>query len=156
MSTNIKKSAGALNSAQVSEMQFALMEAVARQRSQSISDNVKRVIQAKLKKGEWIGKMPFGYKTVYSVEGQRYQVLNAKEGKIVTYIFETYANREKSIASLSKKFGLSRSVVLNILQNSFYFGQMFVKSQNKYYSHNYPVLIKKELFDQCQERMQKR
>lgn len=51
MSNNIKKSAGALNSAQVFEMQFALMEAVARQRSQSISDNVKRVIQSKLKNG---------------------------------------------------------------------------------------------------------
>ena len=155
MSKNIKKSAGALNSAQVSEMQFALMEAFARQRSQSISDNVKRAIQSKLKNGDWIGKMPFGYKAVYSASGQKSQVLNAKEGKIVTYIFETYANGEKSIASLSKKLGLSRSVISNILQNSFYVGQMFVKSQNKYYSHNYPVLIKKELFDQCQQKMQK-
>lgn len=155
MSKNIKKSAGALNSAQVSEMRFALMEAVARQRSQSISDNVKRVIQAKLKNGEWIGKMPFGYNTVYSANGQKSQVVDTKEGKIVTYIFETYANGEKSIASLSKKLGLSRSVISNILQNSFYFGQMFVKSQNKYYSHNYPVLTEKELFDKCQERMQK-
>lgn len=157
MSNNIKKSAGALNSAQISEMQFALlMEAIAGQRSQSISDNVKRVIQAKLKNGEWIGKMPFGYKTVYSASGQRSQVLNAKEGRIVTYIFETYTKGTESIASLSKKFGLSRSVISNILQNSFYVGQMFVKSQNKYYSHNYSVLIKKELFDQCQQKIQKR
>jgi DNA invertase Pin-like site-specific DNA recombinase len=137
-------------------MQFALMEAVARQCSQSISDNVKRSIQSKLQKGEWIGKMPFGYKTVYSSSGQKSQVVDTKEGKIVTYIFETYANGEKSIASLSKKFDLSRSVISNILQNSFYFGEMFVKSQNKYYSHNYSVLIRKELFDQCQQKMQKR
>ena len=156
MSKNIKKSAGALNSAQVFEMQFALMEAVARQRSQSISDNVKRAIQAKLKNGEWIGKMPFGYKTVYSASGQKSQIIDPNNSAIVTYMFEAYANGTESISSLSKKFGLSRSVVLNILQNSFYFGQMFVKSQSKYYSHNYPVLIKKELFDQCQQKMQKR
>jgi site-specific DNA recombinase len=155
MSKNIKKSAGVLNSAQISEMQFALMEAVARQRSQSISDNIKRVIQAKLKKGEWIGKMPFGYKTVYSASGQKSQVLDPKNSAIVTYMFEAYAKGTESIASLSKKFGLSRSAVLNILQNYFYFGEMFVKSQGKYYSHNYPVLIKKELFDKCQGRMQK-
>lgn len=153
MSTNIKKSAGALNSAQVSEMQFALMEAVARQHSQSISDNVKRSIQSKLQKGEWIGKMPFGYKTVYSASGQKSQILDPNNSAIVTYMFETYANGEESIASLSKKFWLSRSVISNILQNSFYFGQMFVKSQNKYYSHNYPILIEKELFDQCQQKM---
>lgn len=48
MSTNIIKSPEALNSVQSFEMQFALMEAVAKQRSQSISDNVKRVIQTKL------------------------------------------------------------------------------------------------------------
>ena len=156
MSNNIKKSAGALNSAQVSEMQFALMEAVARQHSQSISDNVKRSIQSKLQKGEWIGKMPFGYKTVYSASGQKSQILDPNNSAIVTYMFETYANGEESIASLSKKLGLSRSVISNILQNSFYFGQMFVKSQNKYYSHNYPILIEKELFDQCQQKMQKR
>ena len=156
MSNKIKKSAWALNSAQLPEMQFALMEAVARQRSQSISDNVKRYIQSKLKKCEWIGKMPFGYKTVYSYSGPRSQILDPNNSAIVTYMFETYANSEKSISSLSKKFGLSRSVVFNILQNSFYFGQMFVKSQNKYYSHNYSVLIKKELFDQCQQKMQKR
>jgi DNA invertase Pin-like site-specific DNA recombinase len=156
MSNNIKKSAGALNSAQVSEMQFALMEAIARQRSQSISDNVKRSIQSKLKNGEWIGKMPFGYKTVYSSIGQKSQVLDPNNSAIVTYMFETYTKGTESIASLSKKFGLSRSVILNILQNSFYVGQMFVKSQNKYYSHNYPILIEKELFDQCQQKMQKR
>jgi hypothetical protein len=99
--------------------------------------------------------MPFGYKTVYSSSGQKSQILDPNNSAIVTYMFETYANGEKSIASLSKKFGLSRSVVLNILQNSFYVGQMFVKSQGKYYSHNYSVLIEKELFDKCQERMQK-
>ena len=132
------------------------MEAVAKQRSQSISDNVKRVIQAKLKNGEWIGKMPFGYNTVYSASGQKSQILDPNNSAIITYIFETYAKGTESIASLSKKFSLSRSVVLNILQNSFYFGQMFIKSQGKYYSHNYSVLIKKELFDQCQKKMQKR
>jgi DNA invertase Pin-like site-specific DNA recombinase len=132
------------------------MEAVARQHSQSISDNVKRVIQAKLKNGDWIGKMPFGYKTVYSASGQKSQILDPNNSAIVTYMFETYAKGTESIASLSKKFGFSRSVVLNILQNSFYVGQMFVKSQSKYYSHNYPILIHEDLFDQCQERMQKR
>ncbi len=160
MSNNIKKSAGALNSPQFNglileyELMFEL--ALAKQRSQSISDNVKRSIQSKLKNGEWIGKMPFGYKTVYSSSGQKSQILDPNNSAIVTYIFETYAKGTESVASLSKKLGLSRSVVLNILQNSFYFGQMFVKSQNKYYSHNYSVLIKKELFDQCQKKMQKR
>ena len=94
MSNNIKKSAGALNSAQVSEMQFALMQAIAKQRSQSISDNVKRSIQSKLKNGEWIGKMPFGYKAIYSSSGQKSQILDRNNSAIVTYMFETYANGE--------------------------------------------------------------
>lgn len=160
MIKNTKKSAEALNSAQFNglileyELMFEL--ALAKYRSQAISDNVKRSIESKLQKGEWIGKMPFGYKTVHSSSGQRSQILDAKEGTIVTYIFKTYANGMESISSLSEKFGLSRNIVSNILKNSFYYGEMFVKSQNKYYPHNYPVLIEKELFDQCQERMQNR
>ncbi len=115
MSNNTKKSAGALNSAQLNglileyELMFEL--ALSKRRSQSISENVKRSVQAKLKKRECIGKMPFGYKTVYSSRGQKARLLDAKEGTIVTDMFETYANGQESISSLSAKFGISRNVV---------------------------------------------
>lgn len=156
MSKNIKKSAEALNSVQSFKMQIALTQAIKKQHSRSISDNVKRVIQAKLEKGEWIGKMPFGYKTYYSAGGKKSQELDSKEGTIATYMFETYANGMETIESLSSKFRLSKTVVSGILKNPFYYGQMFVKSQNKYYRHDYPILIEKELFDKCQKKIQNR
>src|SRR5262249_1008948 len=44
---------------------------------------------------------------------------------------------------------LSASQIQHILMNPFYYGEMRIKG--KLYPHNYPPLISKELFNQCEQ-----
>ena len=58
--------------------------------------------------------------------------------------------REWGLRNKTRKAGfLSASQIQHILMNPFYYGEMRIKG--KLYPHNYPPLIRKELFDQCEE-----
>lgn len=130
------------NSAQLMGYQmFIIMATIC---ASSISDNVKRGIQHKLQKGEWIGKAPFGYRSNNAVMS-----LDIKESSIVKRIFEIYATNTVSISDISKIFNIQRSKILYILNNRFYYGVMAIKGC--FYKHKYDTIISEELFNKCQE-----
>jgi len=47
----------------VEKFQFSMSLGLAKYYSDAISDNIKRAIEQKIRKGEWLSKAPFGYKT---------------------------------------------------------------------------------------------
>ncbi len=48
----------------VEKFQFSISLGLAKYYSDAISDNVKRAMEQKLRKGEWLSKAPFGYKNI--------------------------------------------------------------------------------------------
>ncbi len=52
------------------KFQFNISLGLAKYYSDAISDNVKRATEQKLRKGEWPGKAPYGYKNVVTANNQ--------------------------------------------------------------------------------------
>lgn len=70
----------------------------------SLSDNVKRSIEHKLRNGEWIGPAPVGYKNVDDPNTEKKTVVIDKErAYLVRRVFEEYATGAYSMAILTKK-----------------------------------------------------
>lgn len=125
-----------------------------------LSENVKRSIDYKLKKGEWIGEAPIGYINYRNEEGKSQIIPDPERANIIKELFNQYGTGLHSIstlATLSNKIGLkgkrsgkimSATNIHRMLSNPFYYGEMLCKGQ--LYHHNYTPLISKELFDTCQ------
>lgn len=58
----------------VEKFQFGISLGLAKYYSDAISDNVKRAIEQKLRKGEWPAKAPYGYKNV-ALDGDRTDII---------------------------------------------------------------------------------
>ncbi|QED23016.1 recombinase family protein [Candidatus Deianiraea vastatrix] len=121
--------------------------------SENLSKKVKIVFQSKLQNGEWIGKAPFGYKNITLENGKKDIVLDEIQASIVLEILVSFLTGEK-LNDISKKFTLSRRVILNILKNPFYCGKMYIKKHDKFYPHKYEKLIPEEIFNKCQKILQ--
>lgn len=132
----------------------------------NISDNVKRTIEYKLGKGEWIGKAPVGYLNADDpITGKSTVILDKARTYLVKRAFELYATGNYSFGKLSKllkKEGLtnnlpphrplSTSQIYNMIQNPFYYGFMKLKNRpGELYSHYYGNIIDEWLFNQCQQ-----
>ncbi len=129
----------------------------------NLSDNVRRSLEYKRKKGEWGGKAPRGYLNQLDANNQRTVVPDPERAFLVRLLFEEYAKgcssisgdlvhraREWGLRNKTLKGGqLSASQIQHILLNPFYHGEMRVKG--KLYGHNYAPLISKGLFDKCEE-----
>ncbi|NLA43348.1 recombinase family protein [Candidatus Saccharibacteria bacterium] len=125
--------------------------------SDSISDNVKRRNQQKLRDGEWTGKAPIGYINTTKPNGQKWVELDPSTDYIVREAFDMYATGLASYRSIAKrwreKYGLATthsSRIEQILQNPFYYGEMRVKG--KIYAHHYTPLLSRRLYQQAQEQ----
>lgn len=136
-----------------------------------LSDNVKRSIDKKLADGEFPGPAPLGYLNVNMEDGSISTKKNRKDGKkwiepdperehLIVKLFELYAQGQYSVKALAKEMKsqgltnkrgnpISTSMVYEILNNPFYYGQM--KYKNKIYQHNYDPLISRWLFNKCKE-----
>lgn len=141
----------------VEKFQFSISLGLAKYYSDAISDNVKRALEQKLRKGEWLAKAPYGYKHIV--------VSNANSGRtkievdeftahIIKKVFELYATGAYSMKLLKEKLkekhnlDWSVSYIGLVLNNPFYHGTMVVKG--KKYPHRYPPLISRTLFDEVQ------
>ena len=143
------------NISAVEKFNFGISLGLAKYYSDAISDNVKRAIEQKLRKGEWPGKAPYGYKNI-SLPGNKTDIIVDEYGAcLIQKTFELYATGAYSMALLSKKLkdeyniDWSVSYIDKILKNTFYYGEMKVK--NKTYSHCYPPLITKTVFEEVQK-----
>lgn len=128
---------------------------VAQYYSDSISDNVKRRFEQKLRDGEWIGTAPFGYVNAADVHGKRWINIVPEDAQIVREGFELYATGLWTLRAIAAKwrkdYGLNvgSSKIDQILKNPFYYGVMRVKGQ--LYPHAYKPIVSKKLFDEVKK-----
>ncbi len=134
--------------------QFKISLGLAEYYSAAISDNVKRANEQKLRRGEWTGKAPYGYKYVPNAVGKKDIVIDENIGPIIQRCFELYASGAFSLELLHKKitadYGVvwAKSYMDKLLNNHFYYGVMVVKG--KMYPHCYQPLVSQDLFNQVQ------
>ncbi|MBL8676697.1 MAG: recombinase family protein, partial [Alphaproteobacteria bacterium] len=119
-----------------------------------ISDNVKRSIAEKMRKGELSGHAPFGYINVKDEAGKANIEPHPLKSKIVQEMYKWYSTGSYSMELIRKKvfdlwnIQLHKSKVDNILKNPFYYGEM--RFSGMIAPHKYQTLISKELFDRVQ------
>ncbi len=139
----------------VEKFQFGMSLGLAKYISDAISDNVKRANEQKLRKGEWTGKAPYGYKNITREDGKKDILVDDYSAGIIKAAFQIYASGFHSLELTCKKlqvdYGIhwTRSYICKVFNNSFYYGNMVIKG--KIYPHRYPPIISQELFDKVQE-----
>ena len=133
---------------------FGISLGLAKYYSDAISDNVKRALEEKLRKGEWPAKAPFGYKNI-RVNGKADIILDEFNSQIAIKVFELYATGAYSmnllLEKMNREYGLkwSKGYLDIILKHKFYHGTM--TWDKKEYKHKYPQLISINLYNKVQE-----
>ena len=136
------------------KFQFSISLGLAKYYSDAVSDNVRRAIEQKIRKGEWLSKAPYGYKNIVNPDGSKGIIVDDYEAEIVQTVFEWYATGVYSMDMVRRKLKNDydivwiKSFIDKILKRHFYYGVMEVKG--KLYPHCYPPIISKELFDTVQ------
>ncbi|MDD9912308.1 MAG: recombinase family protein, partial [Alphaproteobacteria bacterium] len=126
----------------------------------SLSDNVKRSLDHKVRKGEYIRSSPLGYLNAEGEGGNKTIIVDPVRGPIIKRIFEEYATGQYTMSDMARKaqqWGLrskknnkiAKSVIHTLLQNPFYYGEMRIKGE--LWKHNYEPLISWQTFNMCQE-----
>lgn len=75
----------------------------------SLSDNVKRSLDHKLRKGQWIGPAPLGYLNSRDASGNSIIILDQSRAFIIKKLFEEYASGVytlRSMVNMAKELGL--------------------------------------------------
>ncbi len=130
--------------------------------SDNLSENVKRAVREKLRRGEWPGWAPTGYLNDRSL---RKVVPDPIKGPLVRDLFEAYATGRYTVAQLGKlafQWGLStrrgkplaRATMDTLLRNPFYYGVMRVNGERHLGIH--APIVRKEVFDQVQANLTNR
>ncbi len=130
--------------------------------SDNLSENVKRGIRQKLRKGEWSWPAPIGYRN--NRETRNIEP-DPEKAPFIRKAFELYATGEYTLSALRqtlkdlglrsrKGYVLSNSCVQLVLQSPIYCGMM--KVWDELYPGSFEPLISKDLFDEVQEIMRKR
>ncbi|MBU1102494.1 recombinase family protein, partial [Patescibacteria group bacterium] len=128
----------------------------------NLSENVKRGLRQKLRRGEYPGWAPLGYLNDYK---RHTIVIDKQKHKLVKRIFELYVTNKYTLKELADKFRkiglrgkkekqISVSTLQDILSNPFYYGVF--KYNNELYRGNHEPIITKKLFDETQAVKQKR
>lgn len=129
-----------------------------------LSENVKRSIDYKIKRGEFAGAAPTGYENFIDSEGRHSLRPKEPDATKLRTLFEIYSLGGTSIHELARiadSMGLKsrtgktivNTTMTTILDNPFYYGVM--NSKGKLIRHVYEPLITKELYEQCQEQRKK-
>lgn len=143
------------NLSAVEKFNFSISLGLAKYYSDAISDNVKRAIEGKLRKGEFPGKAPYGYINIRISEDKTDIVIDEFPAMVVRKAYELYASKAYSMdllrAKLLKDYGVkfSKGFIDNILKNPFYYGEMLLK--DKTYPHRYEPLVTRVLYEQVQQ-----
>ena len=128
----------------------------------SLSENVKRGIRQKLRRGIYPGLAPIGY---LNDPKSRTVVPDPKRWKFIQKALLEYSQGKHSMASLSKlmfswgftnRFGkpLNLSTIQNFLMNPFYYG--VIRYAGEFYEGTHKAMITKSVFDKIQEVLKQR
>jgi site-specific DNA recombinase len=129
----------------------------------NLSENVKRGLRQKLRRGEWPGLAPIGY--VNNLRTHTIEIDREKAPKIrklfKAYVTGKYTLKDLQNLSISlglvsqrKRNGLSIAVIQRILQNKFYIGLFTYKGET--YEGKHKPLIDKITFDKVQQILKER
>jgi len=130
--------------------------------SDNLTQNVKRGIRQKLRRGEWLTKAPFGY-----INNQRTRNIepHPTKAKIVERAFQEYAKKTHGLVSLSQFLAdlgivtrnntpLSKCAIKHMLSNRAYLG--FVRHHGEYFDGTFEPIISPKLFEAVQKALKKR
>jgi len=128
----------------------------------NLSENTKRGLRQKLRRGEMPGYAPLGYLNDLKTHTM---IKDPERFCLVKKLFELYAAGNYSLKDLQEKITstgllsrkgnkLSISVIQNILQNPFYYGVF--KYNEEMYQGTHKPMISKKLFDACQRVLKDR
>jgi site-specific DNA recombinase len=128
----------------------------------SLSENTKRGLREKVRRGEYPGMAPIGYLNDYRTKRI---ILDRERAPIVKEAFERYATGTVTLDDLRQFFAkhkiqksdgrmLSRFAVSNLLSNPFYYGHF--RYVGEVHEGNHEPLISKRVADQVQAVLEKR
>jgi len=125
----------------------------------NLSENTKRGLRQKLRRGEWPGWAPLGYLN----DQLKHNIMKDDERfRLVKKLFELYATGNYSMKDLqntAKSFGLfgksgkvlSVSLIAHTLSNPFYYG--IFRYNGELHEGKHEPMISKTLFDKCSQVM---
>ncbi len=124
--------------------------------SDNLSENIKRGVRQKLRRGEWLNLAPFGYVNNPKIRNIEPHPVNAK---IVKRAFEEYAKGTHTYVSLAEFLAdlgvvsrngtpLAKVSIKRILTNRAYLG--FIKHRGEWFEGNFEPIISPSLFEAVQ------
>jgi DNA invertase Pin-like site-specific DNA recombinase len=128
----------------------------------NLSENTKRGLREKLRRGEWPGWAPLGYVNDYK---NHTVTPDPEKAPFLRKVFELYATGNYSLEELLRevhgwsflgKAGkpVRKSSLAHLLRNPFYYGVM--KFKGELFEASHPPLVSKKLFDSVQAVLQKK
>ena len=130
--------------------------------SDNLSQNIKRGIRQKLRRGEWLALAPYGY-----INNQKTRNIDPDplKAKIIKKAFEEFAQGKHSMKSLSERLAfwgvvskkgkpLVTSAIRRMLTNKIYRGLIVYKGET--YEGNFPAIVPQKTFDAVQKLLEKR
>ena len=128
----------------------------------NLSENVKRGLREKLRRGEWPGWAPLGYINDYK---NHTIIPDSEKAPFIRKIFELYATGDYSLTELLNEVHrwkflakggkpVRKSSLVWMLKNPFYYGVMIFKGE--LFDGSHLPLISKKLFDRVQEVFEKK
>ena len=128
----------------------------------NLSENVKRGLRQKIRRGEMVGVAPTGYLNDLQTHKM---VLDPERAPLIKKLFQTYATGNfnlKEIMKLAEKWELrskkekvlTHSNIQYILKKPFYYGLIYMNGE--FFEGTHEPLISKKLFDKVQEMMKEK
>src|SRR3989344_4510335 len=130
--------------------------------SDNLSENVKRGIRQKLRRGEWLTKAPFGY-----VNNPKTRTIEPHPtlSKILVKAFEAYATGKYTLEGLGKflaeygiesknRMPLSKANIKRILTNQAYFG--LIAHKGEYFEGKFQPILNRATFEAVQEVLKRK
>ena len=130
--------------------------------SDNLSENVKRGIRQKLRRGEWLTKAPFGY-----VNNPKTRTIEPHStlSKILVKAFEAYSTGKYTLESLGNflaEFGiksknrtpLSKANIKRILTNKAYLG--LIAHKGEYFEGKFQPILNRATFEAVQEVLKRK
>ena len=130
--------------------------------SDNLSENVKRGIRQKLRRGEWPGLAPFGY-----VNNPKTRTIEPDQmkAKVIKKAFEEYAQGKHTLESLGQRLSfwgvvsktgkpICKATLQRMLTNKVYLG--LIVHNGETYEGGFPAIVSRATFEKVQEVLKNR